>query len=153
MSMHTRVSSLRSTYGNTQMRIRNSLYNRQSSSSYKQEAKHEAHTICNIVAYNINVNGEIEGTSSLINDHQNNCETDTGSCNGGSATKTLQWHRNNFKPLHPELLECDDDEEQVLMRNQQSAAECSVDDSDINDIKSEQQSPVDNDVIPQPTTG
>ncbi|XP_075163166.1 leucokinin receptor [Haematobia irritans] len=121
MSMHTRASSLRSTFGPTQIRLRNQIFN--GNSHYNRQSSNEWATKKpqNIVAYNVNSNGE----ETIFNDIQSNGadvghqhEKDLAIANAG-----LQWQRNNFKPLHPELLECEDGEEVVLVRNKHPLCE------------------------------
>ncbi|XP_059225305.1 RYamide receptor [Stomoxys calcitrans] len=128
MSMHTRASSLRSTYGPTQIRLRNnafngtaSTYNRQSSNEWSNKK------LDNIVTYSVNSNGE----ETLLNGFQANGtevhqSNDMDKMAGNAAS--LHWQRNNFKPLHPELLECDDNEDEVLMRDKHPLTEQDIKD-------------------------
>lgn len=117
MSMHTRASSLRSTYGQTPMRMRNStnsssIYNRQSLGD-RTSKKHDAHTVCNLITYNANNTVEETLLNGLNGDGGQRKDMEVTRSNAAA----VQWQRNNFKPLHPELLECEDNEDQVLLRD------------------------------------
>ncbi|XP_058986386.1 prolactin-releasing peptide receptor-like [Musca domestica] len=115
MSMHTRASSLRSTYGTSRLRNQNrtsSIYNRQTSSE-RDSKRGEAQQLCNFITYNVNSNGEEILLSGLT--PTNGIELKTKEIESVRPNSGWQWQRNNFKPLHPELLECDSSEEQVLV--------------------------------------
>ncbi|EDW18358.1 RYamide receptor [Drosophila mojavensis] len=114
-SMHTRASSIRSTYANSSMRIRSNFFGARNAGGNGKGGMSFART-----AYQANFNGNGHGqghgnanggggagggsTSSYNNNGHQTVVTFAG-----SETTMGPWRRNHFKPLHPNVVECEDD--------------------------------------------
>ncbi|XP_043067757.1 RYamide receptor [Drosophila bipectinata] len=114
-SMHTRATSIRSTYANSSMRIRSNLFG--PGRGGINNGKNGLHLPPNGLAGN---NGS--ATSGVFNGSQNNghgqhhhqsvvtfAALNSGTGFHGQGTAMAPWRRNNFKPLHPNVIECEDD--------------------------------------------
>lgn len=112
--MHTRASSIRSTYANSSMRIRSNLFG--AGRGGINNGKNGLHLPRNGLSGN---NGSA-ATTGVFNGSQNNghgqhhhqsvvtfAALDSGPGVHGQAMQP--WRRNNFKPLHPNVIECEDD--------------------------------------------
>ncbi|KAH8278300.1 hypothetical protein KR044_010356, partial [Drosophila immigrans] len=106
-SMHTRASSIRSTYANSSMRIRSNLFGaRGAGAGGGGKAGGMGRN-----GYQSGDNGHANGLANTgynNNGHHQTVVTFAGS-NGQGATTMPPWRRNNFKPLHPDVVECEDD--------------------------------------------
>ncbi|EDW69722.1 RYamide receptor isoform X1 [Drosophila virilis] len=103
-SMHTRASSIRSTYANSSMRIRNNFFAVRNAGNGK--------TGLNIgrSAYQANGNGTGTGIANVNETSSyNNNGHQTVVTFAGSGSTMPPWRRNQFKPLHPNVAECEDD--------------------------------------------
>ncbi|XP_037933760.1 neuromedin-K receptor-like [Teleopsis dalmanni] len=112
LSMHTRGSSLRSSYMSSSMRMRNNIF-----SSSHQHPVRTAHcyrpgqmkigknghnNIYNVMTFGNNTANNFNGgvdANIIVGVHDAN--------NVGPLM--YQWRRNNFKPLHPDVIENEDD--------------------------------------------
>ncbi|ALC43134.1 Lkr [Drosophila busckii] len=103
-SMHTRASSIRSTYANSSMRIRSNLFGTRHNAA-AGNGKQGFHISRN--GYQTG-NGHDYGVGGNNNGHQT-VVTFAGSGSGGAGSLP-PWRRNNFKPLHPDVVECEDDD-------------------------------------------
>ncbi|KAH8270605.1 hypothetical protein KR018_012221, partial [Drosophila ironensis] len=119
-SMHTRASSIRSTYANSSMRIRSNLFgagrsginnaknglhlprtNGNTANSGPNNNGHGQHHHQSVVTFAAPNPGSIAGVHGV---------TGGGSTGGGGVASMAPWRRNNFKPLHPNVIECEDDD-------------------------------------------
>ncbi|KAM7355538.1 leucokinin receptor isoform 1-T2 [Cochliomyia hominivorax] len=110
LSMHTRASSLRSTYGQTQMRLRGNTFN--GTTSYNR-ASLKATVAAVSTKPESHLTNHTNGTTTttiLLNNFVNSHNEHDNSTN-----HKMSWQRNNFRPLHPELIEYDGDEDQNLI--------------------------------------
>ncbi|KNC29885.1 Neuropeptide Y receptor [Lucilia cuprina] len=106
LSMHTRASSLRSTYGQTQMRLRGNTFNGSTHSHHRASLKAAAAN--KLESLNSN---HMDGTTTILLNNYGNSNNN----HENSNNHKMSWQRNNFKPLHPELIEYDGDEDQSLI--------------------------------------
>lgn len=99
LSMHTRASSIRSTYANSSMRIRSNFFGGRINGvkGGLQMNRNGSHG-----------NGYGNG-SGLSNSSYNNNGHQTVVTFASGGTTMPPWRRNNFKPLHPDVVECEDD--------------------------------------------
>ncbi|KAL7732685.1 hypothetical protein ACLKA6_013604 [Drosophila palustris] len=97
LSMHTRASSIRSTYANSSMRIRSNFFGGKGGGGGGGggglQMNRNGHGVANSSGYN-------------NNGHQGHVVT---FASGGGGNPMPPWRRNNFKPLHPDVVECEDD--------------------------------------------
>ncbi|XP_023161446.1 RYamide receptor [Drosophila hydei] len=100
-SMHTRASSIRSTYANSSMRIRSNFFGARNAGGNGKSGLNLGRS-----AYQANFNGNGHGSSSTS---YNNNGHQTVVTFAGSETTMPPWRRNHFKPLHPNVVECEDD--------------------------------------------
>ncbi|XP_020798083.1 RYamide receptor [Drosophila serrata] len=120
-SMHTRASSIRSTYANSSMRIRSNLFG-----ATRGSGLNGGKTILHLPRVNgstggggiyngQNNNGHGHHHHQNHNHHQSVVTfAAPGSCVavggvGHTGVSMPPWRRNNFKPLHPNVIECEDD--------------------------------------------
>ncbi|KAH8407836.1 hypothetical protein KR215_005789 [Drosophila sulfurigaster] len=117
-SMHTRASSIRSTYANSSMRIRSNFFGGRSSSSNGGGGGKAAIAGVHMNRNGYHANGNGHGHANNDNSNGNgNGLANSGYNNNGQhqtvvtfAGSTMPpWRRNNFKPLHPDVVECEDD--------------------------------------------
>ncbi|EDV96447.1 RYamide receptor [Drosophila grimshawi] len=102
-SMHTRASSLRSTYANSSMRIRNNFFGVRNTGGNGKVGLHIGRN-----GYQANTNGNGSDNTSYNNNHGHGHQT-VVTFAGSAVTTMPPWRRNNFKPLHPNVVECEDD--------------------------------------------
>ncbi|XP_016964878.1 RYamide receptor [Drosophila biarmipes] len=120
-SMHTRASSIRSTYANSSMRIRSNLFG--PARGGVNNGKTGLHmprvhgSAVNSGAYN-GSGGQNNNVQGHHYQHQSVVTfaaapgvlgTAAGGASGGGCASMPPWRRNNFKPLHPNVIECEDD--------------------------------------------
>lgn len=115
--MHTRASSVRSTYGQAQVRLRGNPFNVSTHSHHRASLKAPKKSE-NYIQNNA------EGSPNLLNNYGSSKPQLDNSSNHkvtSAASSLIQWQRNNFRPLHPELIEFEGDEDQNLIdeKNQQ----------------------------------
>ncbi|XP_017003799.2 RYamide receptor [Drosophila takahashii] len=118
-SMHTRASSIRSTYANSSMRIRSNLFgparggvNNGKTGLHMPRVNGSA---ANSGIYN-GSSGQSQNNNVLVHGHHHHQSVVTfaagpglSSTGGGGGVSMPPWRRNNFKPLHPNVIECEDD--------------------------------------------
>ncbi|XP_030372116.1 RYamide receptor [Scaptodrosophila lebanonensis] len=120
-SMHTRASSIRSTYANSSMRIRSNLFGGRHASNGSSknginggagglQLSRNGAPLYNAIVYtngqrHTNGLGAIPLTPGGY--HNNNGHQNMVTFAGGAAAPP--WRRNHFKPLHPNVIECEDD--------------------------------------------
>ncbi|KAH8378756.1 hypothetical protein KR009_001230, partial [Drosophila setifemur] len=119
-SMHTRASSIRSTYANSSMRIRSNLFGAAGRAGINNGGKNGMHMPRNGHPAS-NGNGGLfngshnnNGSSHHHQHHHQSVVTFAAPNAGGSGVQGSggsmpPWRRNNFKPLHPNVIECEDD--------------------------------------------
>ncbi|KAH8247976.1 hypothetical protein KR032_003987 [Drosophila birchii] len=122
-SMHTRASSIRSTYANSSMRIRSNLFGATRGSALNGSG---GKTGLHLPRANGNTFGNVNsgiyngGSGQNNNGHGHHHHQSVvtfaapGSCVavggvGNASASMPPWRRNNFKPLHPNVIECEDD--------------------------------------------
>ncbi|EDX09320.1 RYamide receptor isoform X2 [Drosophila simulans] len=113
-SMHTRASSIRSTYANSSMRIRSNLFGparggvNNGKSGLHMPRVHGSGANSGIYngssGQNNNVNGHHHQHQSVVT-----FAATPGVSAPGVGVAMPPWRRNNFKPLHPNVIECEDD--------------------------------------------
>ncbi|XP_017139409.1 RYamide receptor [Drosophila miranda] len=126
-SMHTRASSIRSTYANSSMRIRSNLFGGvagRGGGGFNNGTKIGLHLPRNGVQSGNNAsllcsqnnNGGGGGGGGALGGghyHHQSVVTFAGpsvhGAPGASVGAMPPWRRNNFKPLHPNVIECEDD--------------------------------------------
>nr|XP_036671795.1 RYamide receptor [Drosophila suzukii]XP_036671796.1 RYamide receptor [Drosophila suzukii] len=119
-SMHTRASSIRSTYANSSMRIRSNLFGPARSgvnngkTGLHMPRVHGSAGNSGIFngngGQNNNVQGHHHPHQSVVTFAAAPGVLGTGGASaGGSSASMPPWRRNNFKPLHPNVIECEDD--------------------------------------------
>ncbi|KAH8418250.1 hypothetical protein KR222_006791 [Zaprionus bogoriensis] len=124
-SMHTRASSIRSTYANSSMRIRSNFFGvrngmggGKSAGLFINRNGYPGHGVAvNVAGGNAsngngighgNGHGMSSNNSSGYNNNGHHQTVVTFAGSGGSGGMA-PWRRNNFKPLHPNVVECEDD--------------------------------------------
>lgn len=119
-SMHTRASSIRSTYANSSMRIRSNFFGARNGATLGVGAAGGGKAtglFINRNGYpsNGNGNGAAAGNNGAGNGHSSSNSSSYNN-NGHQTVVTFAgsggmppWRRNNFKPLHPNVVECEDD--------------------------------------------
>ncbi|XP_036336129.1 uncharacterized protein LOC118746381 [Rhagoletis pomonella] len=126
LSMHTRATSIRSNFANSSMRIRNNLYAEAAAgggggggggggcgniyytyryANLRKDRSNGNNDTYNMITYTI----ENGGTVRLNECNSNNNGMAAGRNTGSGCTDVPQWRRNNFRPLYPDVIECDDD--------------------------------------------
>ncbi|XP_011182823.2 RYamide receptor [Zeugodacus cucurbitae] len=129
LSMHTRATSLRSNFANSSMRIRSNLYAEATAGQNRSDIYYTyrlAHmprqsrngnnaTTYNIIPYP-------QKTSQLLEYNKNGAELHNAVVAGNAGQNVPQWRRNNFKPLYPDVIECEDDLD-TLMHSTPSSEE------------------------------
>ncbi|XP_023037378.1 substance-P receptor [Drosophila willistoni] len=129
-SMHTRASSIRSTYANSSMRIRSNLFGVGGGGRYPVNGKtgmpgiqwHRNGHSSNGHGHGHGSgsgNGNGNGNSNLVISQSKGSGSGNANGNGNhhhhqsvvtfGPTALPPWRRNNFKPLHPNVIECEDD--------------------------------------------
>lgn len=113
--MHTRATSLRSNFANSSMRIRNNLY----AAATAGQNRSDIYYTCHYANMRSGRNGKNVATYNIIalprkTMQTNECsKTNTELHNAviaaGNGQSVPQWRRNNFKPLYPDVMECEDD--------------------------------------------
>ncbi|XP_017070649.1 RYamide receptor [Drosophila eugracilis] len=120
-SMHTRASSIRSTYANSSMRIRSNLFG--PARGGLNNGKMGLHmprvhgsgngSTTNSGIYNGSggQNNNVHGHHHHQQQHQSVVTFAAGPdvSGPGGVVSMPPWRRNNFKPLHPNVIECEDD--------------------------------------------
>ncbi|XP_036336206.1 RYamide receptor-like [Rhagoletis pomonella] len=128
LSMHTRATSIRSNFANSSMRIRNNLYAEAAVgggggsgggggggcgniyytyryANLRKDRSNGNNDTYNMITYTI----ENGGTVRLNECNSNNNGMAAGRNTSSGCTEVPQWRRNNFRPLYPDVIECDDD--------------------------------------------
>ncbi|XP_054734979.1 RYamide receptor [Anastrepha obliqua] len=116
LSIHTRATSLRSNFANSSVRIRNNLFAEAAgingSNIYytcryanMRKGRNARNSAFDRITYSIQ-NGE---TVQFNECNRGHITTNSGVSVGDEHQCVPQWRRNNFKPLHPDVIECDDD--------------------------------------------
>lgn len=111
-SMHTRASSIRSTYANSSMRIRSNFFGARNGTTLGVGAGGGGKAtglFINRNGYPSNGNGNgaaMAGNNGAGNGNNNGHQTVVTFAGSGGMPP---WRRNNFKPLHPNVVECEDD--------------------------------------------
>ncbi|XP_034481699.1 RYamide receptor [Drosophila innubila] len=98
LSMHTRASSIRSTYANSSMRIRSNFFGNGSKGGGGLHMNR-----------NGNGNGNNAHSLAMANSSYNNNGHQSVVTFASGGNTMPPWRRNNFKPLHPDVVECEDD--------------------------------------------
>lgn len=110
--MHTRASSVRSTYGQTQMRLRGNTFNGSIHNHNRTSLKSIAVVTANKTDNSI-LNHTTDGTTTILLNNFGHTNNEHHHDNG--TNHKMSWQRNNFRPLHPELIEFEGDEDQHLI--------------------------------------
>ncbi|XP_011200848.2 RYamide receptor [Bactrocera dorsalis] len=116
LSMHTRATSLRSNFANSSMRIRNNLYAEAAAGQHKPDIYY-TYRYANMRSSRNGSNASAHNniamprkTMQTYDYSKTNTELHNAvaaaAANGQSVP---QWRRNNFKPLYPDVIECEDD--------------------------------------------
>ncbi|KAH8351555.1 hypothetical protein KR059_007719 [Drosophila kikkawai] len=120
-SMHTRASSIRSTYANSSMRIRSNLFGAARGGGLNGNGgKTGLHLprVHGSTGSGGTYNGGQNNNGHGLHHHHHHQSVVTfaapGSCVavggvGHTGVSMPPWRRNNFKPLHPNVIECEDD--------------------------------------------
>lgn len=123
-SMHTRASSIRSTYANSSMRIRSNFFGARNANGMvvvggggksaglfmNRNGYHGTNGSSAAAGSNSNgSNGHENGHNSSYNNNGHQTVVTFAGSGGGCGNGMPPWRRNNFKPLHPNVVECEDD--------------------------------------------
>ncbi|XP_017129610.1 RYamide receptor [Drosophila elegans] len=111
-SMHTRASSLRSTYANSSMRIRSNLFGPGRGGVNNGKTGLHMTRVNGSGASSGIYNGSSGQNNNGHQQHQSVVTFAAGPAISGPGVGGVSmppWRRNNFKPLHPNVIECEDD--------------------------------------------
>ncbi|XP_016982927.1 RYamide receptor isoform X2 [Drosophila rhopaloa] len=110
-SMHTRASSIRSTYANSSMRIRSNLFGAGRGGVNNGKTGLHMPRVHGGGGNSGLFNGSSGQNNNGHHQHQSVVTFAAGPAVSGpvGGVSMPPWRRNNFKPLHPNVLECEDD--------------------------------------------
>ncbi|TMW48066.1 hypothetical protein DOY81_006857 [Sarcophaga bullata] len=103
VSMHTRASSVRSTYGHNHIRARSNAFNGSTRSHFRSSLKTmPSKDDTQLATHNEEVTIPLNDCVNTKQDRR--------------SVPLLSWQRNNFKPLHPEVIEYVSEGDQMLIK-------------------------------------